>query len=134
MKILFSISVLFSTLILFAQQNTQTNIDTNQVIDFKKVNIAGATLRATRPGISSGVYKTAIKNGVLYVGNKVNKVLPYIILRYEFSYMNKDNKYKTIACVGNLLNDLVFNAAQQMQKFTTADIDKVYAIKINTST
>ena len=132
-RLFFCCCFLFQTIACLAQDiPLQTDIDTNMTIDTKKTRIGSVTFRAMRTGVSTGIFKTALRNGVLYVVDNKNKVQPYLIIRYEFSYMEMGSKYKTLACSGNLINEQVHYLVGEIPRFSTANIDKVYAIRMGT--
>lgn len=138
MRVLLSIYVLVASDFLFSQNDTiqgetNLNIDTSQIIDSKKTSLGSVTFRVIRAGVSTGMCKVAVKNGVLYVVNNQNQVLPYIITRYQFSFMNINNHYRKLPCTGNLLNNTVNRLAELIVKFSNAAIDNVYATKMGTS-
>jgi hypothetical protein len=107
-------------------------IDTNQVIDVKFTTISGRSFRYFKSGVS-GPYAVGVSGDKLYAVNKNKKVRPYLIISYDFSYTDKDYKYRTFSCTGNSIDARIPAAIAEVPQGANIYIDNIYATNVFTN-
>ncbi|GIV26234.1 MAG: hypothetical protein KatS3mg027_0048 [Bacteroidia bacterium] len=122
----------YALCLFFTNMNAQ-QIDTNLVLDIKYVNIGSYSFAYFLPGIVNSTYKSVVYNNEILVIDKSKKVRPYIVTSYDFSYMDENNRYKTITIEGNKIIEPIISVAAQTQKGFCVYFDNIYAKHIQTA-